>query len=84
METTEVVALRLPPDMVTALDGHAKNDRRSRANLLQVIVEGWLMDRAEAKVIAAVPTRHRQTAEEFIAGRVLVDPAGPEYDAEAS
>ena len=49
--TTEVIAFRLPPDLVSIIDEHAKIDRRTRANLLQVIVEDWIMDRVQARVL---------------------------------
>jgi len=65
---------------VDILNEHAKNERRTRSNLLQIIVEDWIMDHAAAKVDTPAPPR--QTWDEFARGKVLVDSPGPEYEAE--
>ena len=70
--TTVAVRFRLDPETLDLVDEHAKRERRSRAKLVRMIVEDWLMDRAaeehEGDMLPRIP--NRQTVDEFIAGKV--------------
>ncbi len=45
--TTVAVRFRLEPEMLDLVDEHAKRERRSRAKLVRMIVEDWLMDKVD-------------------------------------
>ncbi len=44
--TTVAVRFRLEPETLDLVDEHAKRERRSRAKLVRMIVEDWIMDKA--------------------------------------
>ena len=63
----ETMRFRCAQSLIDLVDEHAKRERRSRSNQLRVIVEDWLMDRAE-QCADLPPIPGRQTAEEFARG----------------
>ena len=73
-----IATFRIKPEMLDLIDEHARRNRHSRSDQLRIIVEDWLMDWTD-------PDTHtpRQTWEEFLAGKVLVDTPA-DYDTEAS
>ena len=36
------LALALPPDLLRTIDGYAAEQRRSRANLIEIILDDWV------------------------------------------
>jgi len=61
--------ISLPADMWSHLEQRREQEGIPVSTQIQRAVENDIMDRAEAKVLADVPPQHRQTAEEFIAGK---------------